>query len=362
MTRRVFVHVGSPTAGARHLADTLARNRRRLTRHGVLFPAGHVGHDGGHEAAVLDVLGLTAPGRAAAPGTWDRLAEAARDWRRGTVLLSHEALADATAPQAERITDSFGDAEVHVLHVARPLGRQIPLAWQSWVHAGGRVGYAGYLQHVLAGDAHRIGQAFWHAHDPAGVLGRWADLVPAHRLHLLTLPDGGDPGAVLWRRFAGTVGLDPAGFRVGPDTSARPAGLVETEVLRLLNVQTGQRATPEALAGLAATVARHGVPGPAPAVPAQHRDRLEQACDELTARVRGAGYDVVGSLADLRPHDGLFSASEDRLHPPATEVIAAQSRLVADLAGLETRPGRRRRQLGRPRLSPPGRLRRPPHR
>ena len=137
MRRSVYLHVGASLTGSAYLRESLARHRRRLARAGVLFPTSHLGHAGGHLDAVLDVLALASPGNTPATGAWDRLAETVRDWRRGTVVLSHELLADATLPQVERVLGSFGDAEVHVVYAARDLGRQLPLAWQEWVRNGG---------------------------------------------------------------------------------------------------------------------------------------------------------------------------------------------------------------------------------
>ena len=40
---RVVLHVGAPLVASTYVRDALARNRRRLTRHGVLHPSSHVG-------------------------------------------------------------------------------------------------------------------------------------------------------------------------------------------------------------------------------------------------------------------------------------------------------------------------------
>ena len=143
MASKVFLHVGAPLAGSR-VREVLAAHRRRLTRFGVLYPPGHLGHDAGHLDAVLDVLDLSAGGSPQASGAWDRLAETVRDWRRGTAVVSHELLADADADQVARVVSSFGDAEVHVVYVAQSLSLQVPEAWQQWVHHGGTAPFATY--------------------------------------------------------------------------------------------------------------------------------------------------------------------------------------------------------------------------
>jgi len=105
VARKVYLHVGAPLAPSTTLRDALSRHRRRLARVGVLYPPSHLGYDGGHRDAVLDVLGLTAGDRAPAAGAWDRLAETVRDWRRGTAVVSHELLADATEAQVDRFVN-----------------------------------------------------------------------------------------------------------------------------------------------------------------------------------------------------------------------------------------------------------------
>ncbi len=177
---RVVLHVGAPMAGTTYLRETLTRNRRRLTRFGVLYPAG-LGGETAHRDAVLDVLDLSAPGEHVTSGAWDRLAQAARDWRRGTVVISHELLADADEDQVARIVGSFGSAQVHVVYVARDLARQLPLAWQEWVRNGGTATFAGYLDRVARHDDHRLARVFWRSHDVAGVLARWGTCVAPER-------------------------------------------------------------------------------------------------------------------------------------------------------------------------------------
>lgn len=318
---RVFLHIGAPATGATQLAETLRRHRRALTRYGLLYPTCHVGADAGHLAAVLDVLGL-ADGGHVTTGAWDRLVQSARDWRRGTVLVCHELLADADEDQVERVLGDLRGLQTHVVYVARDLGRQLPAAWQEWVRSGGTVPFGAYVDQV-AGRAHgRPARMFWRSHDVAAVLDRWATFVPSERIHVLTVPAGEDAGATLWRRFAGTVGIDAARLPGGADPDRVPLALAAVEALRLLNAATGGSPSP-ALLDAAAAVA-----GPPPAVPARLAGWLHDEAERTIRALKDGGYDVVGDLSELRPPAGAARGGSD---VPVEEVLVAQTAMLAHL-------------------------------
>ena len=357
MANEVFVHVGAPLTGSAFVRETLARHRRRLTRAGVLYPQNHLGHDAGHLDAVLDVLALAATDRPASAGAWDRLAETARDWRRGTVVVSHELLAEATTAQIERMAGSLGNTELHVVYAVRDLGRQLPLAWQEWVDNGGTAPFARYAERVLARDERGAARVFWHSHDPARVLGRWSGVVPPERVHVVTVPQGGDRDAVVWRRFAETVGIDPLRFRAGEDRHRRLRPLATTEALRQINVALGEEIPPER----AAVLLGHLDPGsgPVPHVPQAAAGDLAREAGRITGAIAAAGYDVVGDLADLHPEGGCLANEPRQVEPSAEAVIDVQSRALVGLAGLRGRArgpaGLRRRALRELSLRRPGR-------
>jgi hypothetical protein len=331
MTSRVFVHIGAPTSGSAFLRDTLNRHRRRLTRVGVLYPASHFGHDGGQLDAVLDVLNLATSDHAPAQGAWDRLADTVRDWRRGTVVVSHELLVDAGPAQVERIVSSFGGVEVHVVYAARTLGRQIPSAWQQWVLSGGTAAYPAYLTRIVSRDEHRVSRVFWRSHDVGDVLRRWGAAVPPDRLHVVTVPDGVDQDAVLWSRFARLVGVDPHRFRAGRDEHGF-RGLAEIEVLRLLNVEQRRRAGGAGAARVHSLLPARGEGLP---FPAEHAAWLTAETARMVADVEAGGYDVVGDLAELLTAPGVIAPADMPVAPCDADVVHAQTRLIAALAGAD---------------------------
>jgi hypothetical protein len=321
---RVVLHIGAPLTGTTYLRDILTRNRRRLTRFGVLYPSSHLGSDAGHLDAVLDVLDLAPAGGRSTTGAWDRLTQAARDWRRGTVLVSHELLADADEDQVARIVGGFGSLAVHVVYVARDLGRQLPLAWQEWVRNGGTASFDAYVDRVARRDGHRLSRVFWRSHDVTDVLARWSAAVPADRLHVVTVPPGPDPDAVLWHRFARTVGIDPSRLRVGADPGRGLDAVAATEAARLLNVGTSARLPPELLAA---------VDGPAPALLEDHAGWVGEESERFVEALKDGGYDVVGDVTELRPDPGSWTSDGARMHPGAADVVHAQTTLLAALLG-----------------------------
>jgi len=320
-TYRVVLHIGAPLVASTYVRDALARNRRRLTRHGVLHPSSHVGAEG-HHAAVLDVLDLAAPGVETVTGAWDRLAQAARDWRRGTVVVSHELLADADEDQVARIVGSFGSAEVHVVYAARDLARQLPLAWQEWVRNGGTSTFEGYVDKVVRHDGHRLARVFWRSHDVADVLGRWTSVVAPEHVHVVTAPTGPDEDVVVWQRLAEVLGVDAGRFRTPAPTGRPLDALAATEAARLLNQAGGPR--------LPRSVART-VGGPAPAVDAVHAEWLEAEAERAVDAVKRTGCVVLGDVTDLRPHPGALTEDPARVTPAPEAVVAAQTTLLSAL-------------------------------
>ncbi len=321
---RVVLHIGAPITGAGFLRETLARNRRRLARSGILYPSGHVGGAAGHRDAVLDVLGLAAPGGRTTTGAWERLTQSARDWRRGTVVISHELLADADEDQLTRAVAGFGAAEVHVVYVARDLARQVPLAWQEWVRNGGTSTFEGYVEKLARHDGHRLARVFWRSHDVEDVLGRWAGAVPPGRIHLVTVPHGEGPDRMLWQRFADVAGIDPVRTKVGSDADRGVDAMAALESLRLLN-SAGTHELPLALLGRVA--------GPPPALAMESADWVQDECERAVDAVKRGGYDVVGSLDDLRPDPASWARGPGQATPALEDVVAAQSTLLAAVLG-----------------------------
>jgi hypothetical protein len=304
--RRVLLHVGAPKTGTSFVQDLLFTNREALAAQGILYPADRFD---AHFLAALDLMELSWGGlEKQAVGAWDRLAEQVRAWH-GDVIVSHEILATASPEQVQRALDSLGDSEVHVLVSTRDLVRQIPAEWQENVKHRRVVGYRDYLDKIT--DPRRRGPLaswFWGVQEVPDILDRWGASLPPERVHVVTVPRPGAPRGLLWERFAQVFGVDPEAYSPSPAGRANPSlGVPETALIRRVNerVNNGVLANEDYRQFVRELLAhrtlstRVGSPRLAlpPDVRAWAAELSEAWIEELAAR----GYDVVGSLDDLRP-------------------------------------------------------------
>lgn len=203
MAQRVLLHVGTPKSGTTFLQATLWERRAELLAHGVLVPGDHLFDQNRVSIAVRNDLHL--------PGARGRKA---RLWRRfrdeaaahpGTVVLSNEWWLNASRAQAGAAVEQLGGDLVEVVVTTRPLVRLVPAAWQESL----KVGRGHALDDFVVGLDDRCEKWSWEALDPSRVARRWAAVVGAERVHLVTAPDRPRHPGELWERFAGTLGLAP---------------------------------------------------------------------------------------------------------------------------------------------------------
>jgi hypothetical protein len=302
------VHVGTPKTGTSYVQDVLFLNRDTLAEQGILYPADRFDE---HFLAALDLMDLHWGGlETQAVGAWDRLAERVRAWP-GTVIISHEILANATRQQVRRALESFGDpatTEVHVVLSARDLVRQVPAEWQENVKHRRTFDYRSFLDKIT--DPARDGELaswFWGVQEVPDILDRWGGSLPPERVHLVTVPKPGAPRGLLWQRFTSVLGLDDVELELETDRANPSMGVPETTLVRRINqrVNNGVLANEDYRQLVRELLAhrtlsrRSGSPRLAlpPGVRAWAVDLSETWIEDLAAR----GYDVAGSLDELRP-------------------------------------------------------------
>jgi hypothetical protein len=306
VSKKVYLHVGTPKTGTSYLQHVLFSNRRVLLQHQICYPADRPDT---HFLAALDLMRLPWGGlEREGIGGWDRLAARIRDWP-GTSIVSHEILATASRTQIGRALESIGhgdDAEVHLVLSVRDLVRQIPAEWQENVKHRAGLSYGQFLDHIQdPRRVHRIATWFWGVQEIPDILDRWgADLPPAH-VHLVTVPPAGGPPDLLWKRFAAAFGLEGIalvldGGRVNPSL-----GAAETTLIRRINRVANQELEPADYRPLVRELLAHQTlsrrtDSPRLALPPDVHPwatKLDETwIDEVSAR----GYDVVGDLDDLR--------------------------------------------------------------
>ena len=304
----LFFHVGAPKTGTTFLQRALWDNREALQHGGVLYPGDSLGAQV-HAAFDLRGAGFQGYQDPRTPGAWAALVDEARDWE-GPTIISQELFSPATTAQIDTALEDLSFAEVHLVYTVRELSRQIPAAWQEDL----KNRFTPTLdEFVLAlrdpdEDPDGLGEMFWRMQDAPTVLARWSRDLPPEHVHVITVPRVADPPDLLWRRFAGVVGIDPDAYDVSKAFGNTSLGAAEAEFLRRLNLAL----TDEVSWPLYDEVVKHHMaqdvlsqrPRGAP-VTLQPDDavwvaeRASAVVDELAT----AGYQIVGSLDDLLPPD-----------------------------------------------------------
>jgi hypothetical protein len=357
MTRRLYLHVGSPKTGTTFLQQVLWAQRDVARDQGLLLPLTRVTD---HYYASLEVREVAdqphRPDRVR--GTWDRLVDEAMSWH-GNVLVSHELFAPATAEQAARAVATLADAfEVHIVVTARDLVRQIPAEWQQHIKSRDVATLPEFIGRIRA-DVSREGW-FWTVQDFEGVLRRWGSTLPSSQLHVVTVPPASSPPSILWERFASLVGLTPGAFRLDSVRMNESLRAEQAELLRLVNAELGDRLPrPGRYHPVVISLLAHGIlsgrPGRRLALEPEDQEYATQISREVADDLAAMGVDVVGALSDLVPAE----PSADPGSPAPRYDVSGESVLgeaVAALAALldsyssQTVTGVARRQELRGRL------------
>jgi hypothetical protein len=178
---------------------------------------------------------------------------------------------------------------------------------------------------------------FWRVHDTMAILAAWSRLLPPEQVHVITVPPQGSGNDLLWERFAGLLGIDPA----RADTSrARPnasLGVPEIEFLRRLNIALSPEIpdwfymwnVKESLAHQ--TLAARPRSGRLVLPPSREGWALDQA-QALTAALKDSPYDVIGDLGELMPRQAGPGASPDEASPGDMLNAAVDATAAAVLA------------------------------
>jgi hypothetical protein len=333
MTRRCYLHVGSPKTGTTYLQNVLWSSRSALLEQGLMLPLRRIDHffltlqlrdrvdpelDPPKAATVLERLGDAV--------TKERRRGAPRD-----LLLSHELLSVVTDDGIARLRQILEGYELHVVLTVRDLGRQLPSEWQQFVKTQHRGSFDRFLRRVAEHPEHR----FWLGQDFAAIAARWGAGLPTKQVHIVTVPGQGADGSLL-DRFCSVLRIDPATLTTDVDAGtprANPSlGYEQAELLRRVNKALGDRFdrrraeyadvvkfwfAEQVLAG------QDGLPLRLPK--AHYAWCLERSEDQI-ARLEARDYDLVGNLQDLlpaEPHvEGDLTASQRRLLEISLEAMA----------------------------------------
>lgn len=345
----LYFHIGAPKTGTTFLQRVMFGHREVLREAGVLFPGEEFA---AHVQAAFDLreTGFDGPDPQAL-GRWQEFVDAARAWD-GPTVFSQELFSPAGPEHIDKAMAALDFADVHIVYTIRELSRQVPAAWQEDVKNRFTVSFADFVRQVREPDrlTHRLGRMFWSMQDAPAVLARWSRGIPPERVHVVTVPPPGAPRDELWRRVAGLLGLDPGLVDLGLAFENTSLGAAETAVLRRVNLaladEVGWPLYNDLVKHHLAQRVLVGRPG-ASAIRLSLDDHewVAGRAREMTGALRAAGYDVVGSLADLSTPPAPEQSPEDPDDPPTAAQLDAA---IDSIAGLLLRISRLRRGVDQP--------------
>lgn len=344
MDRRIYLHIGLPKTGTTSLQEILWHHRAAVSADGLHYP----GFDSAaHHRAAMDLYPerygqWLEPGLA---GAWDVLVSQVRDCEK-TSVISTELLAPASPAEAKRALSSLSFAEVHVVCTARDPARQVPSVWQENIKTRHTTAFPEFLGALRASELGETGRLFWDYQDLPRVLRTWGADLPPERVHVVTVPPPSTSNRVLWQRFCAVIGLDPDGFTTDVPHHNFSLGFAESELLRRLN---------EALRGvvdwphyaavvkdqLAADILSHRQGPTRITLPAAHYDWVRETGQRFVDDIAGAGYDVVGDLADLLPEAPATGVESPGPEPDDSELLDAAVDAIAALVERVSPPRQR---------------------
>lgn len=350
----VYLHIGSPKSGTTFVQQAMWHNRSALAEHGVLLPTG--GHRT-QQPAVWDLREIPRHPADPAPsreGAWQRLVAEATAPGHRIAVVSEESLCSLGPPGIERALESLAPAEVRVVYSMRDLAGLLPSAWQEFVKHRSTLGFDGWLREVIDGGPKTgAGGWFWRVHDAARVLERWSRGIPKDRVYVVTLPRPGAPRDLLWRRFAGVLGIDPDLADLSGAFPNQSLGYAESELLRRVNAKVDPELPRFVYGRVLKEVLAHQVlagrgRGTRLTVPAERRGWVQDRQKAMSEALREGGYQIVGDLDELLPAQEPAPTVPDA--PAEAELLdAATDGLVGladEIARLQAELRDLRRELG----------------
>jgi hypothetical protein len=332
---RVIVHIGEPKTGTTFLQQVMWRNRGELAAAGVLLPGHHPQDHFRAQNDLRDIEKLPSDPAGSWAAEWDVLALQARE-APGVSVISHELFCAADAGQAERAVKSLRPAEVHVVLTVRDMASLLPAEWQETVkHRNDRT-WTDWLHDVIDTEsvaADRREYWFWRVHDTMAILAAWSRLVPPEHVHVITVPPQGSGNTLLWERFAGLLGIDPA----SADTSrARPnasLGVAEIEFLRRLNMALSPEIPDWFYMWNVKETLAHQTLAARPrtarlVLPADRAAWAGEQAETLISALKESPFDIIGDLDELRPRPSAAAAVRPD-DSPAGEMLEAATEAAA---------------------------------
>ncbi|CAM3483910.1 hypothetical protein NODU109028_19060 [Nocardioides dubius] len=235
MAERLVLHIGAMKTGTTFLQSVFNTNAAPLAEAGVRFLGGRFGVQ---SLAVRDVLNLPKKPKANRK-RWNALLAELDDPAVRTGVVSMEFLSFARARHLAAFFEPLADVEVEVVLTVRDMFRVIPAQWQTYVRNFGTDDWSRYQRRIVPSLLNRRGgqaaHTFHRAQDIETILERWRTVVPADRIHLVTVPGPEAPRDLLWRRFLEAANLPPIEVDLSQTKDNSSVGYASCDFLRRVN-------------------------------------------------------------------------------------------------------------------------------
>lgn len=307
MADRLVLHIGAMKTGTTFLQSVFNTNVAALEAEGVRFLGGRFGVQ---SLAVRDILNLPR-GPRRNRRRWARLIDELRAHPAEVGVVSMEFMSFAGPRHLAAFFEPLDGIEVDVVLTVRDFYRVIGAQWQTYTRNFGTDDWNDYQRNIVPGLLPRAGgrarETFDRAQAIEEIVGRWRELVPAERIHLVTVPGPDAPRDLLWRRFAEAAAIPAIDVDLSQTRDNSSVGFASCDFLRRANVHLGdvrpvpyrQKMRPLINEALAPLRSQEGKPV-LDRRTARFANRRNQALRELLS---SGVHPWVGDLADLPHHD-----------------------------------------------------------
>lgn len=299
MARLVFLHVGTPKSATTYIQDSLWSNRKELRALGLQMP---LAHQLAHWRVGMHARSLGVDGGREFPVEFGRFLSRTEEWD-GDILLTTEILCALGPKQTKLFVDLIKADEVHVIITARDFVRQVTAEWQQHIRGGSIRPLEDFVSDIKKRDPNLW---FWRVQDIDAIAARWAEAVPAHRIHLVTVPKTSDDPELVWKRFCSVVGVDPNRVPPRVDQSNVSLGYLQAESLRRIalwrikNGVTHNGDRPALYHSAKFLAPLRELRGSKIQIPLVDQEWAKSVGEEMSAGIKSRGVSVVGSMDDLQ--------------------------------------------------------------
>lgn len=354
----IYLHIGAMKTGTTHLQELMTANADSLRDAGYLFPLTRGRYS--QTLAARDILNMTgdAVTLEKARGEWARTRELMMSFDGHASVFSMEFLSFARKRLARRVVESLEGAEVHGILTVRDAAKAIPAQWQQAMQSQRTTPWSDFVEQIMADPPDMTtwgARTFRRAQDIPRMLSAWVPHIPPERFTVVTVPGPGSPRSLLWERFAGVIGIDPATASKPAPKSNESIGAASAELMRRLNEQledvpiSDYRGTMRHTLSIKMLADRAAAEGKAP-TNAAFRQFAANVNEQTRAAIESQGVKVVGDLDDLPTHveptpDEL--ASTRLPSPDESELLAAAAHAMPqmrEVVSSRARALRKRRQ------------------